>query len=155
MNSYNSMKSKLAPLGLYSLEQGSAVDCELMAYAEGLDALFDTLDEMTDEAFIPTATGYGITEREQFSGRERADLSLEKRREALLAKERSFDPDKSIDGFKKLIESYGLKNYTLDVNPSRCRIELRIKDELSAGEMAMLRESIINTIPIHFNITVN
>ena len=149
------MKSKLAPIGLYNLEKGSAVDCELMAYAEGLDTLFDILDEMAEEAFIPTATGYGIFERENFSGRERADLSLEERREALLAKERSFDPDKSIDGFKKVIESCGVKNYTLDVNPSRCKIDIRIKDELSAGEMAVLRASIVNTIPIHFAITVN
>ena len=149
------MKSKLAPIGLYSLSQGSAVDCELMAYAEGLDMLFDTLDEMTEEAFIPTATGYGITEREQFSGRKRADLSLEKRREALLAKERSFDPDKSIDGFKKLIESCGVKDYEIEVNQLKCRVDLRIKDELSAGETAMLEESIINTIPIHFTFTIN
>lgn len=148
------MKSKLAPLGLYSLAQGNAVDCELMAYAEGLDILFDTLDEMTDEAFIPTAKGYGITEREIFSGRERADLSLEKRREALLAKELSFDPDKSIDGFKKLIERCGVKDYELKVNQSRCSIEIKINDKLSAGEMAMLEESIYNTAPVHFTVII-
>lgn len=155
MNSYTSMKSKLMPLGLYTMAQGSAVDCELKAYAEGLDVLFDTLDEMAREAFIPTAEDYGISEREKFCGRERADLSLEKRREALLKKELSFNPDKSIDGFKKLIEDCGVTNYELNVYPSRCKIVIKINDELSAGQRAMLEESVKNTAPVHFTVTIS
>ena len=77
MTSYESMRSKLLPLGLYRLAQGDVTDSELKAYAEGLDILFDALDEMERESFIPTAQSYGLSEREKFIFKETPELTVE------------------------------------------------------------------------------
>ena len=45
MSSFDSMKSKLAPLGVYSLEEGDTVCRELGAYAEGLAAIAVTQED--------------------------------------------------------------------------------------------------------------
>ena len=52
------MKQKLMPLGLYDLEGQSEVLCELKAYAEGLDLLFEYIDELFRENYIATAESY-------------------------------------------------------------------------------------------------
>ena len=70
-NSYASMKAKLAPLGIYTLAEGSVTDCELKAYAAGIDRLFDTLDIAERESFIETAETYGLSEREKFADKEK------------------------------------------------------------------------------------
>ena len=84
MSSYNSMKSKLIATGLYTLEDSSNTSEELKAFAQELDIIFDTLDEMTREYFIATAQSYGIIERERFIGKERSELPTEQRREMLI-----------------------------------------------------------------------
>ncbi|MCD8025632.1 MAG: hypothetical protein LUF33_01500 [Clostridiales bacterium] len=68
MDSFTSMKSKLLPLGLYTIEDGSNLYAELKAYAAGLDSVFENLDTMLREYFIDTAQTYGITEREKLIG---------------------------------------------------------------------------------------
>ena len=83
-NSYASMKAKLAPLGIYTLAEGSVTDCELKAYAAGIDRLFDTLDIAERESFIETAETYGLSEREKFADKEKPELPVNTRRELLL-----------------------------------------------------------------------
>ena len=75
-NSYASMKAKLAPLGIYTLAEGSVTDCELKAYAAGIDRLFDTLDIAERESFIETAETYGLSEREKFADKEKPELPV-------------------------------------------------------------------------------
>ena len=86
------MRSKLIPTGLYSLETGGAVDCELKAYSVELDRIYSELDTFWREAFVATAETYGITEREKFVGKERTDLSLPRRRELLMLREKQVRP---------------------------------------------------------------
>ena len=81
------MKSKLIATGLYTLEDSSNTSEELKAFAQELDIIFDTLDEMTREYFIATAQSYGIIERERFIGKERSELPTEQRREMLIIQE--------------------------------------------------------------------
>ena len=40
MTAYESMSTKLLQTGLYGIEQGGAVDCELKAYAVELDRIY-------------------------------------------------------------------------------------------------------------------
>ena len=87
MTAYESMSTKLLQTGLYGIEQGGAVDCELKAYAVELDRIYTELDVLLREAFVSTAQTYGISEREKFIGKERTDLTLARRRELLMLRE--------------------------------------------------------------------
>jgi len=64
MKALESMRLKLQPLRIYSLSESSVVDCELQAYAVGLDLAYDALTELQNESFVATATDYGILNRE-------------------------------------------------------------------------------------------
>ena len=78
------MKNKLVATGLYTADDSSNIAEEISAFAQELDTMFDTLDEMTREYFIVTAESYGITERELFVGKDRSALTTEKLREMLI-----------------------------------------------------------------------
>ena len=85
------MRGKLQPLRLYTLAPGSETDHELHAYAAGLDPMFHELTVAAREAFIQTAESYGLSEREKFIEKEKAELSAASRRELLLGSEQPYD----------------------------------------------------------------
>ena len=64
MKALESMRLKLQTLRIYSLTESSVVDCELQAYAVGLNLAYDALTELQNESFVATATGYGLFNRE-------------------------------------------------------------------------------------------
>ena len=84
MSRLQSLRDVLRPRGIYHLEKGSLIYAELAAYAAGLDLLEGALDELEREAFLLTAQGKGISEREKIYGRPRTLLPLQERREMLL-----------------------------------------------------------------------
>ena len=154
MGSFDSMKSKLAPLGIYSLEEGDTVCRELGAYAEGLDPLFDELEEMERESFIATAESYGLSEREKFIDREKPQLTTERRRELLIMQEKSSSGDASAAGFRQYLSDCGLQSYRVDEFPSRQRIAIYINDVLNEGEKSLIGSKIALAAPAHLNVMV-
>ncbi len=82
----DSMKTKLLPLGLYSLSGETLVDAELQAYQAGWEPLCSAMEETIREMFLATAQSWGISRRELLFGPEKTDLPLEDRREMLLAR---------------------------------------------------------------------
>ena len=155
MDSYTSMKSKLAPTGLYGLEPGSEVDCELTAYAAGLQPLFQQLDEIEREAFIVTAQTYGLSERELFTGSEKSDLPVETRRSYLLTSEHSLGGEASLEGFKAYLSKCGISQFTVRENVSHRAVQIFIDDNLTDGEKSLVRKKITGTFPVHLNVTVH
>lgn len=111
MSSYDSMKTKLEPVGLYSISEGSNISNELKAYAEGIDPLFEDLDVMTRECFIDTAETYGITQRENFTGKERSDYTLEQRREMLRLQEQNMGSKCNKAAFEDKMRSFGVYDF--------------------------------------------
>ena len=83
MDACESMRRQLRPTGLYTLDGTTTVDRELAAYAEGLDAVAAQLRELQAESFVATASGYGLSYREQASALP-ASGTAEERRAALL-----------------------------------------------------------------------
>ena len=154
MSSYDSMKSKLTPLGIYSLESGGTVDRELAAYAEGLDPLFDELDEMEREGFISTSESYGLSEREKFIDREKPDLTAAQRRERLLMQEKSACGDATAAGFRQYLSDCGLQDFRVDEYPSRQRVIIYINDVLNEGEEGLIGSKIAMAAPAHLNVMV-
>ncbi len=74
----------LRPLEIYSLSGDTLVDIELKAYAEGLNILQQELETLEKEAFISTASSYGLALRESLTGRVKDLVDVESRRDMLL-----------------------------------------------------------------------
>ena len=155
MKSLVSMKQKLEPLGLYDLSGSGEVDCELKAYAEGLDTLFDTLDELQREYFIQTAESFGLSRRESFEIRERAELPVQERRDSLMYFERTAMTGLTDSEFEEFLERIGLTDYTLTVNHSRGSMNLRIADSKTDGEKALIEKQIRAEIPTHMRLDIS
>ena len=154
MKSLVSMKQKLEPLGLYDLSGSGEVECELKAYAEGLDTLFDTLDELQREYFIQTAESYGLSRRESFEIRERAELPVQERRDSLMYYERTVITGLTDSEFAEFLDRIGLTDYTLSVNHSRGSMNLSIADSKTDGEKALIEKQIRAEIPTHMRLDI-
>ena len=155
MKSLVSMKQKLEPLGLYDLSGSSEVECELKAYAEGLDTLFDTLDEIQRENYIRTAQSYGLSRRESFEIRERADLPVQERRDSLMYYERTVTGGLTDSEFEEFLEMIGLTDYTFNVNYSSGSISIAIADSKTDGEKALIEKQIRSEIPTHMRLEIS
>lgn len=148
------MKSKLVATGLYTADDGSNTAEEISAFAQGLDIMFDTLDEMTREYFIATAQSYGITERERFIGKERSELTTEKRREMLMIQEQMMGNSCSKEAFDLMLQGLGLSDFTITESFSTQAVTVTINDVLTAEIKQMIEEKILAEFPCHLDITV-
>ena len=115
MESINLLKSKLEPLGLYNLEQGTLVNAELMAYAVALDILYDKLDEIEKEMFIDTAEDYGLSLREKAYGYKRTSVSAATRREMLNYRSSITSNDFNKESIEDALKASGIDGYIIEV----------------------------------------
>ncbi len=155
MNSFDSMKQKLEPLGIYDFDGSGEAVCELKAYAEGLDTVFDTLSELEREYFIPTAESFGLSNRERFFGREQPGLSTEQRREQLIYYEKNIIGDITESGFNAFLRHIGLSDYTITLSASRSNMTIAVNDPKTDGEKALIRKQIAAEIPAFMTYTIN
>ncbi len=154
MSSYDSMKSKLAPLGVYTLAAGSEIDCELQAYGCGLDVLFDKLDEFEREAFIATAESYGLSEWERFLEKEREEQPTASRRALLLGYEQGLRLGARASDFAHFLASCGLEQAVVREYPADQRLEIEIGDVLDEGRKSLVGKKITQALPAHLNATI-
>ena len=154
MTEYEAMRAKLMPLGVYTLAQGSLVDCELKAYAAGLEPLQEQLREMEREAFIVTAQTYGLSERERFIDREQTDLSVAARRSLLLGSEQALGADATPAGFVRMLSSFGLTSFHITERPAQNELLITIDDVLSDSRKSLISEKIAQAAPAHLVVTV-
>ena len=144
------MSSKLLQTGLYGIEQGGAVDCELKAYAVELDRIYTELDVLLREAFVPTAQTYGISEREKFIGKERSDLTLARRRELLMLRETRASGGHGSADLNQLIEALGVTDYTVTIVQRHCKITITVNDSLTAEQKADFEKGVKSFTPVTF-----
>ena len=149
MDSLTSMKQKLAPLGLYELENNSEVLCELKAYAEGLDVLSETLDELERESRIATAESYGLSRREGLFGREHPEQTAEERRKTLNYFEKSVKTTLNDDDFAEFLENIGVTDYTIEVRLKQAEFNITFAENLTDGQKALVEKRIKAEIPAH------
>jgi len=153
-NSYASMRAKLAPLGVYTPAAGSETDCELKAYAAGIDVLFDALDIAERESFIETAETYGLSERERFLERERPELPVAERRERLLRCEQDVNRNGTAAAFEAYLHECGLTEVTITEYNIRRLLVIRVGNALDEGEKSMAVKKIKQAAPVHLTINL-
>ena len=144
------MSSKLLQTGLYGIELGGAVDCELKAYAVELDRIYTEFDVLLREAFVPTAQTYGISEREKFIGKERSDLTLARRRELLMLRETRASGGHGSADLNQLIEALGVTDYTVTIVQRHCKITITVNDSLTAEQKADFEKGVKSFTPVTF-----
>lgn len=153
MDSYNSMTKKLAPLRIYNLNGENEISTELRVIAREIDLLFDTLEIMTRECFIATAESYGISERESFFGKEKTELTAERRRALLMLLSYVNGTDITLTGFEAFVRSCGVQNFTYNETPTHARLVLTVRDELDDGSKKLLKERVEAYVPAQINVT--
>lgn len=109
MRAMDSLKNKLLPLRLYRFDGNTRVEAELTAAAAGLDLVYQALEELTQEAFLPTAQELGLAMRELSFGSERADLPTELRREMLLYRGAVTVNDNTKQSLEQALQSIGIR----------------------------------------------
>lgn len=154
MSSYSSMKSKLAPLGVYSISDGSVIDCELKAYAAGLEPLLQELELFEREGFIITAESFGLSEREAFVDREKPGLTTAARRALLLEYEQNLGICITPAEFTRQLESFGLEEFRITERPQQRGISIYIDEELTAGRKSLISKRIRSISPAHIYVSV-
>lgn len=96
MNSLHNMTEALRPLGCYSLGLGEIVYNELLCYSDALEEISEEITDAIRECFVTEAEDIGLSTYELMIGKERTDLTLEKRRSNVLGlinmKESDFTP---------------------------------------------------------------
>lgn len=148
------MKTKLVATGLYLDSDNSNTAEEIRAFAQGIDLLFDKLDEMTREYFICTAESYGITVREKFIGKERSEYSAEQRREMLLIQEQIIGSGCSKGDFELMLRGVGLSDFTITESFTTQAVTVTINDTLEEATKQMIEKKILAEFPAHLDVTV-
>lgn len=108
MTAMESLLKKLEPTKLYNLEPQDRVYCELEAYAESLQPLYDMMLELERECFPQTACDYGLDEWCAACHIDRKALSDEVCRERILRRLGVSQNSYTYDGIMEHIRSYGL-----------------------------------------------
>ena len=78
--SFTAMHNALLATGIYEITESTRLYAELKAYDAGLQMLHDQLDELLQEALIPTAVSYGLEEKELLFGLNFSSCTEEERR---------------------------------------------------------------------------
>lgn len=154
MDSYTSMKTKLNATGFYTVQEGTALSRELIAYSRGLSLLFNELKEMLRELFIHTAQTYGIENRERFVGKTRDEYTLEKRREMLIITESNIGTGCTLNDFTKMLNGYGLENFEFIENPTAFKLTIVIHDTLTDAQKNLVKQKVAQDFPLHLSVEI-
>ena len=103
MNSFESMKAALSPIGIYNITEKSNIAAELRVYASELDRLYEEAEEILRESFYPTAEDWGLSRSERLWGKVRDDLPTDIRRQMLLKRSSIGYGDFTPTGIEKLL----------------------------------------------------
>lgn len=149
MNMLEKLINAHSALKIYNIKEGSNIYAELSAYSVGLELLNNELEEIEKEAFISTAETYGLSLAEKLWGRQRDDLSLEKRREMILKRSSFGYDDFTLEGIEKLLGFLGIDG-EIQEYPQLHRITVTITDEnLTDGQKNWILSQMLALFPAH------
>ena len=143
----------MQPLRLYSLRENSLVYWELLSYAKGFGLLYGRLGELYREAFLQTAEGFGITEREKLMNfPANSKLPLETRRELLRYTLSMAPRDYNLEGIENGLHSIGLD---AKIQENREEEKLSITSEGFLGNFISydrLKRDALRILPAHLEV---
>lgn len=151
MNSLNSMRQKLKPLGFYNLNDTSLISAELSAYAQAINIIETLLDEIEKECFLATAQSYGLSIPEKMLGSEQSDKSYEDRRNSLLYRYSITANDFNKESIEKVLSVAGVNGYIIEVPEQNTMYIncLSLNDEIANKDE--IKKQIEEFLPAHLN----
>lgn len=143
----------MQPLRLYSLRENSMVYRELLSYAKGFELLYERLGELYGEAFLQTAEGFGLTEREKLMNfPANSKLPLDTRRELLRYTLSMAPKDYNLEGMENGLRSIGLD---AKIQENREEEKLSITSEGFLGNFISydrLKRDALRILPAHLEV---
>ena len=147
MTALQSIKKALEPIGLYDTESHN-LNAELRAYADELDRLDAQLDAILPERFISTASGEGLSVREEYFGPVRSDKTVAERRLMLSRRLSLGGSDFTLAGIRQALDSFGLE-YVISEFPSNYHLNIVAQTEHSRAEQRFITREVSKIIPAH------
>ena len=149
--SFTAMHNALLATGIYEITESTRLYAELKAYDAGLQMLHDQLDELLQEALIPTAVSYGL--EELLFGLNFSSCTEEERRE-LLCMRGAIDVNSfSKAAFLNILESGGVEAEVTE-SPSTQQIAVQILSVKGNQTQQDTQKAVSDYIPAHAECTV-
>lgn len=124
MSEFQIMRDILSSTGIYDVSQGSDLYAEIMAYSEGLNMLFDEVNEMLRECFVSTAESYGLTYRENWIKKYNLDRTVSGRRNSIIKTLSVCQMDYTYSGMSKIKDSFNIHgNFHAYTSPLKVTFE--------------------------------
>ncbi len=151
MNSIDTIKDKLIPLGIYDLSITTQVYKELLTYATEIDILLKLIEEQEKESFIGSASSYGLKVWENIFGENREYMDIEKRRELLEERLSIGGQNFTRSGEEDILKSLGLDFYLYEY-PRQNYMNIKCIGEYTNAQKNKFEYDVDNLLPSHLEI---
>ena len=143
------LQALLEPLGIYTFAEGSFSGGELAAIGAALDQIAAELEEIEQEALVPTAEGRGLSEREALFARRPAAPTLVLRRAAITALMQIGSGNFTRTAINRALKGCGVNAVVAETGEKGC---LRVTFPDTAGipaEFDQISKIILDIVPCH------
>ena len=151
--SFTAMQNALLANGIYEITEDTRLYAELKAYDAGLQMLHDQLDELLQEALIPTAVSYGLEEKELLLGLNLSSCTEEERRKLLCMRGAINVNSFSKADFLNILESGGIDAEVTE-SPSTQQIGVQVLSVKGNKTQQEMQKAVSDYIPAHAECTV-
>ena len=147
------MYNALLATGIYKITEGTRLYAELKAYDAGFQMLHDQLDELLQEALIPTAVSYGLEEKELLFGLNFSSCTEEERRKLLCIRGAVDVNSFSKAAFLNILKSGGIEAEVTE-SPSTQQIGVQVLSVKGSQTQQDTQKAVSDYIPAHAECTV-
>ena len=151
--SFTAMQNALLANGIYEITEDTRLYAELKAYDACLQMLHDQLDELLQEALIPTAVSYGLEEKELLFGLNLSSCTEEERRKLLCMRGAINVNSFSKADFLNILESGGIDAEVTE-SPSTQQIGVQVLSVKGNKTQQEMQKAVSDYIPAHAECTV-
>ena len=146
--SFTAMQNALLANGMYEITEDTRLYAELKAYDAGFQTLHDQLDELLQEALIPTAVSYGLEEKELLFGLHLSSCTEEERRKLLCMRGAV-----NVNSFLNILQSGGIEAEVTE-SPSTQHIGVQVLSVKDSQTQQDTQKAVSDYIPAHVECTV-
>lgn len=152
MTAFESLYNKLSALGIYDLQEGTKKYAELMAYAEGLELIYEELDTLLKECFVSTAEDFGLNNYEDMMAVCNMDQSLSGRRNSIMSTLQITNSDSRMKDFDKICGIFNIHG-TFSDEPGK--LIFNCTDSLTADQKEIITEQMKKFCPVSTTLQFN
>ena len=151
--SFTAMQNALLANGMYEITEDTRLYAELKAYDAGFQTLHDQLDELLQEALIPTAVSYVLEEKELLFGLHLSSCTEEERRKLLCMRGAVNVNSFSKADFLNILQSGGIEAEVTE-SPSTQHIGVQVLSVKDGQTQQDTQKAVSDYIPAHVECTV-